>query len=484
MSSLHLLLGNQAITTPLITRAINTLYSFLGNNLDERNWASILAAADPLAAAEAALSAQYQDASYLLRNANQLLVRGYTESQVVLTYQQLATRIGFPYSPAWASGTTFAAAANAGFADLLAQAAADQQQGLPTPTLSFNAAADGFTITASEAGSLRMSVSGAIGDVAQGASVLSTARAAVVQGTLTLTGSYSYKASATGTQYVILGTAGNNNINTVAAGNRADFIDAGNGNDAVLSGDGNDYVLAGAGNDVVLADNGNDTLVGGSGADDLRGDFGDDVLIGGTGWDILTGGPGTDSLFLNAGELEQETVLMDLTSPDGADIIDGFHFGGGLGGNGFDRFDLTVSAGLRLIGGAAESLTNNANGGNGTTNQAYPADTAPNPGGFVPDVATLYVIAGTDQLGAGTTMANAEARALAQLTDGADFLANTTGADQGGLVLLTDDGTRHFLFLVVDANNSQTTDAGEVTLIAQFVNSTNLGGITMVDFNI
>jgi len=81
-------------------------------------------------------------------------------------------------------------------------------------------------------------------------------------------------------------------------------------------------------------------------------------------------------------------------------------------------------------------------------------------------------------------MANAEARALAQLTDGADFLANTTGADQGGLVLLTDDGTRHFLFLVVDANNSQTTDAGEVTLIAQFVNSTNLGGITMVDFNI
>lgn len=484
MSTLQLLIGTQTTTPLLITRAINTLYSQLGNNLDERNWTNILAAADPLAAAEAALSAQYQDTSYLLRNANQLLARGYTESQIALTYQQLATRVGFSYSPAWASGTGFAPAANAGFAALLAQAALDQQQGLPVPTLGFSAAADGFTITASEAGSLRLSVSGVLGSVTQGASVLSTARATVVQGNLTLTGSYSLKTSATGTQYVVLGTNGSNNISTVAAGNRADYIDAGNGNDRVLSGDGDDYVLAGAGNDLVLAENGNDTLIGGSGADDLRGDFDDDVLIGGIGWDILNGGPGTDSLFLNAGELEQETVYMDLSSGDGADIIDGFHFGGGLGGNGFDRFDLTVSAGLRLIGGAADSLTNNANDGNGTTNQAYPADTAPNPGGFGPDVATLYVIAGADQLGAGTTMANAEARALAQLTDGADFLANTTGADQGGLVLLTDDGTRHFLFLVVDANGNQITDAGEVTLIAQFVNSTNIGGITMVDFNI
>jgi hypothetical protein len=484
MSSLLSLIGTQSPTPQLLIRAVHTLYSHVGNNLDERNWTNILAAADPLAAAEAALSAQYQDASYLLRNANQLLARGYTENQVALTYQQLATRVGFVYSPAWASGTPFAAAANAGFAALLVQAASDQQQGLPAPTLGFNATEDGFTITASEAGSLRMSVSGSLGDVTQGATLLSTARAAVGQGTLTLTGSYSQKTSVTGTQFVILGTNGNNTINTVAQGNRADFVDAGDGNDAVLSGDGDDYVLAGAGDDLVLADNGNDTLIGGRGADQLWGDFGDDVLKGGLGWDTLTGGPGTDLLYLDAGALEQEVVSFDLVSNDGADVIDGFHFGGGLGGNGFDRFDLTVPAALALIGGAAGSLTTNANGGSGTTNQAYPSDTAPNPGGFVPDVSTLYVIAGADQLGVGTTMANAEARALVQLTDGVDFLANTTGADQGGLVLLTDDGTRHFLFLVVDANGSHSTEAAEVTLIAQFVNATNIAGITMIDFNI
>lgn len=484
MSSVLLLIGTQSPTPQLIIRAVNTLYSHVGNNLEERNWTSILAASDPLAAAEAALRAQYQDSAYLLRNANQLLVRGYTESQIVLTYQQLASRVGFIYSPAWANGTVFASAANVGPVALLAQAASDQQQGLPTPTLGFSAAADGFTLTASEAGALRLSVSGPIGDVTQGATVLSTARAAVAQGTLTLTGSYSQKTSATGTQFVILGTNANNTINTVAQGNRADYVDAGNGNDAVLSGDGNDYVLAGAGDDLVLGDTGNDSLFGGSGSDQLRGDFDDDVLTGGTGWDTLVGGPGTDTLQLNAGVLEQEVVIFDLVSGDGADVIDGFHFGGGLGGNGFDRFDLTVPAGLGLIGGAAGSLTTNADSGAGTTNLAYPADTAPNPGGFVPDVSTLYTIAGADQLGAGTTMANAETRALAELTDGIDFLANTTAADQGGLVLLTDDGTRHFLFLVVDANNSHTTDVGEVTLIAQFINSTNIAGITMIDFNI
>jgi Ca2+-binding RTX toxin-like protein len=481
MSSLQLLIGTQARTPQVINRAIATLYSNLGNNLDERDWTSILAAADPLAAAEAALTAQYQDANYLLRNANQLLARGYTESQITLTYQQLATRGGFSYSPAWANGTAFAPAASAGGAAVLAQAASDQQQNLPAPTLGFSAGADGFTITASEEGLLRMSVSGSLGNVFVGPTVLSTARAAVVQGTLTLRGGYSQKTSTTGTQFVVLGTNGNNSISTNGGGNRADFIDGGSGNDAILAGDGNDYVLGGAGNDTLFGGNGNDTLTGGSGTDLIWGDSGDDVLIAGIGWDTLRGGGGTDTLYLNAGALEQEVVQLDISSAslDDADIIDGFHFGGGLGGNGFDRLDLTIDNDIDLIG-AAGSLSSNANDGNGTTIHAYPADTAPDPGGF--DVHTLYVIAGVDQLGAGTTMLDAETRAREQLNDGVDFLANTTGTNQGALVLLTDDGTNHFLFLVVDANNDQETSVGEVTLIAQFVNSTNIGGITMVDF--
>lgn len=481
MPSLQQLIGAHTPTASLINRAIMSLYGNIGSNLDERNWTSILAGADPVALSEAALKAQYQDASYLLRNANHLLARGYTENQIILTYQQMSSHIGFSYSPEWANGSTFALSANLNFATLLARAAIEQRQLLPVPTLTFNIGAEGFSITASEAGTLRMSVSGELGNITQGVTLLSATRVASVQGFLTLTGSDSNKTSPTGTQFIILGTNGNNSINTTLQGNRADFIDAGNGNDAVLSGDGNDYVFGGAGDDLVLSGNGNDTLVGGDGTDTLDGNSGDDVLIGGIGWDLLTGGFGTDILYLDSGSLEQDVVFFNLDSGDGADIINGFHFGGGLGGNGFDRFDLTIGANLGLIGGAANSLTNNANAGNGSANQSYLADTSPTVG---LDVSTLYVIAGADQLGAGTTIANAEARAIAELTDGRDFLANTTLANQGGLVLLTDDGTSHFLFLVVDTNNNRTTDAGEVTLIAQFVNSTNIGGITMADFNI
>ena len=358
-----------------------------------------------------------------------------------------------------------------------------------------------------------LSISGSIGTYATGATLL-TERAVVSGGTMSVTGSGTQKTSAATAAYFTLGTTGNDTINLTGEGARVDYVFSGAGNDELRGGDGDDVLLSGTGNDTVLGnagadliyggdgddniqagqDNdtvygglgqdtldggttGNDVLEGEAGEDSLLGGAGDDTLTGGAGWDILTGGTGTDYLYLNSGNLEQERVNLDIRT-DGTDVIDGFHFGGGLGGFGFDRMDLTAPAGLTRLGGAANSLTDNINAGDGVSG-AYPADAA-----LALD-RTLSVIAGNDQLGAGTTVANATARAVTQLSDGAqDYLGNSTGANQGSLVLLTDDGTSHYLFLVVDANANQVTEVADVTLVAVFTNSVNIANITMIDFNI
>lgn len=457
--------GYKSFSFDSFLRAAHSLYGNIGAGLDTRNWSAIMASADPLKASEQALAAMYQDRQYLLTNARHLTGTSYSIYAVELTYRQVYERLGLTYSSDWSLGTTFAEASSLTRAQLEAAAASAYKDSLANPTLSVSFSGTGFTVNLSETGTLTLSVDGSIGAFGAGTSTL-TERAAISTGTLTLTSSTSQKTSAATTQTFVLGTTGADTIDTTAAGARVD------------------YVFGGAGDDVILSGAGADVLIGGTGGDRLTAGAGDDTVHAGTGWDTITGGAGTDHLYLNAGVLEMETVILDINN-DGADVIDGFHFGGGTGGNGFDRMDLTAPTGLALIGGAANSLTNNANGGNGTTADNFAADTAPDPGGFVPTVSTLYKIGvGADQLGAGTTVANATARAVTQLSDGAeDFLLRTTGANQGGLVLITDDGTHQFLFLVYDANNNRTTDAGEVVLVAQFSNSTGIANMTMTDFN-
>ena len=114
MSSLALLLANRPLTSVNINRALNTLYGNVGRNLDERNWTQILASADPLAASEAALVSMYQDPGYLLRNADSLVGLGFSANQVAYTYQQMAQRLGYTYSAAWATGSTYEQAGSSG----------------------------------------------------------------------------------------------------------------------------------------------------------------------------------------------------------------------------------------------------------------------------------------------------------------------------------------------------------------------------------
>lgn len=505
--------GFTTFTVSAVSRAIKTLYGQIGAGLDERDWTAIQVSKNPLEAAEAALISMYQSADYLLRNAKYLLGVGYSANQIELTYRQIYIDLGMTYSTAWALNSAFQNATELSWAALTAAANFDYQDSMPVPTLSVTASVDGFTITLSEAGTVFLSVSGSLGSYATGATLL-TERSVVSGGTMSVTGGSTQKTSASTAAYFTLGTTGNDTINLTGEGARVDYVFSGAGNDEVRGGAGGDILLTGSGNDTVLGNEGTDLIYGGDGDDNIQagqdndtvygglgqdtldggttgndvlegeagedsllGGAGDDILTGGSGWDILTGGTGTDYLYLNSGNLEQERVNLDIRT-DGADVIDGFHFGGGIGGFGFDRMDLTAPAGLTRLGGAANSLTDNINGGAGVGG-AYPADTALNID------RTLSVIAGNDQLGAGTTVANATARAVTQLSDGAqDYLGNSGGANEGSLVLLTDDGTSHFLFLVVDANGNRVTEAADVTLVAVFTNSVNIANITMIDFNI
>lgn len=88
-------------------RAIYALYGNVGVNLDERDWAAIMQSGNPLEAAESALVRMYQDKGYLLRNARDLIQRGFMPEQAELTYRQLAEKVGFTYDAKWSVGTAY-----------------------------------------------------------------------------------------------------------------------------------------------------------------------------------------------------------------------------------------------------------------------------------------------------------------------------------------------------------------------------------------
>jgi hypothetical protein len=484
MSSLQLLLANREPTPALVQRAILSLYGNIGSNLDERNWAQILASPDPLLASEQALAAMLRDPAYLLRNANNLLQRGYTDNQVSYTYQQLAQRVETPYNADWAVSTNFARAASEPLAQLLPQVVADHRVSLPPPTLAFNGTDTGFLALLSEAGELRLSISGLLGSFNQGAVALVNTSNIVKRGTMTLRSSDTEKLSAVSAQYVILGTPSGETINAGNPGWRAasNYIDAGVGDDVVEGWTGPDFILGGAGDDIVDGGQGNDTILGGSGLDFLAGGPGDDSLSGGTGADFLSGDAGADTILLNSGVAERDQVFMDISAGDAADTLQGFTFGVGPDADSLVLFGMT---GLDLIGDpGTASLSDAIANANGAVQQDYPADTAALAGA---GRATLYRIGpGADQLGADTTMANAVARAVLQLADGGagnDFLANTTGPNQGALVMMTDDGTRQFLFSVVDGDGNQITTAADVSLIGIFVDAVTPQSVVMGNFS-
>lgn len=298
--------GYSVFSGALIGRAIAALDGNLGINRDERNWDQILAAANPLAAAEAALTAQWKDPSYLLRNAQFLADGGTIASTIELTYRQMAQRLSFTYSPSWALGTNFETLSAASDPELNGQVTADVDAHTP-PSVRLLIGAQGASLSLSHAGQLSYSVSGADGTANAGETALNIS-STVREGQLTVTRDNGQ--AATLSTYLYFGTNTASNLSYVSAstldrllilGSANDEANAGQGNDTIYGGAGNDIILANQGNDLVYGQDGNDFLQSGQGNDIVNGGPGDDIIYGGSsGTDELTGGTGADQFRFSA----------------------------------------------------------------------------------------------------------------------------------------------------------------------------------------
>lgn len=266
--------GYTTYTPELIQRAMFTLYGNVGANQDGRNWAAILQSNNPLEAAEAGLRAMYQDGAYLRSNTQHLEQSGYVAAQAEITYRQLAERLDFTHQPGWSVGTVYEYLGPLSTPALIALVPVmPEVPPAPLPTISVASSAAGFTVSLNVAGTVKMSVSGDLGSFTAGTTVL-TQQATIKEGFLTL--SSNGNTSAATSQYVVLGTAGNDSIDTSAAGNQVDYI---------FGGAGNDTLKGGAGADVLDGGDGVDTYVLASG-DSVIGSF-DTVAV--THGDIIRG---------------------------------------------------------------------------------------------------------------------------------------------------------------------------------------------------
>lgn len=264
--------GYTTYTAELVQRAMFTLYGNVGANQDGRNWAAILQSNNPLEAAEAGLRAMYQDGAYLRSNTQHLEQSGYVAAQAEITYRQLAERLDYTYNAAWSDGTAYDYLGDLTYEQLVSLVPASPPLP-PLPTISVSASATGFTVSLSVAGAVKMSASGDLGNFAAGSTLL-TEQATVKEGFLTL--SANGQTSTATNQYVVLGTANDDSIDTSAAGNRVNYI---------FGGAGNDTLQGGAGADVLDGGDGVDTYVLASG-DSVIGSF-DTVAV--THGDIIRG---------------------------------------------------------------------------------------------------------------------------------------------------------------------------------------------------
>lgn len=290
--------GYTEFTGSLFARASAALDGNLGINRDDRNWSQIMGSANPLAAAETALIAQWQNPAYLLSNAQSLVDNGTLASTVELTYRQMAKRLQFTYNPSWAAGTSFEALSKMSSTELSVLVASDVD-GRTSPTITLTASAAGAALVLSHAGQASYSVTGNSGSANVGETSLSPA-AALREGELTVTRDNGR--SSTTTTYLYLGTNSASTVNYSGGATKDRLIVFGAGNDTLSAGSGNDTIYGGEGNDRLFTNQGNDLIYGQDGNDFIQTGQGNDVVFGGAGSDILDGGTsGNDELTGGSG---------------------------------------------------------------------------------------------------------------------------------------------------------------------------------------
>ncbi|MFV5431426.1 calcium-binding protein, partial [Acinetobacter calcoaceticus] len=192
-----------------------------------------------------------------------------------------------------------------------------------------------------------------------------------------------------------------------------DTLEGGEGDDKLYGEEGADILKGGLGNDTLDGGNGNDMLEGGAGNDTLSGGAGDDILEGGAGNDQLTGGSGNNSYLFGRGD-GQDTVSSSYdTNINKLNIL---KLKEGITAS--DLIIKQVGSGLEIsISGSTDKITFQDVLYQDSLNNSY---------------SSLQRIEFAD----GTSLKVADIlQQLYQGTDGADWLAGTTDADQlfGGM---------------------------------------------------
>lgn len=352
--------GHTTYTQPLLMRAMYTLYGNIGANLDERNWLSIMQSSNPLETAEAGLLGMYQDSGYLLRNTSHLVQSGYVAAQAEITYRQMADRLGFTYQHDWSVGTSYESLGQLSMGQLIALVPVAPPPP-PLPTISVASSATDFAVSLNVAGTVKMSVSGDLASFAAGTTVL-TEQAAIKEGFLTLTANGNNSTATS--QYVALGTSGNDTIDTTLAGSRTDYLFGGAGNDTLSAGAGDDAIHGGGGNDTIKGGIGADSLTGGDGDDRFLYEQSDDLFSGSALADLIDGGAGTNALVIgnnvgtqNAFQIYQAMSWSRMTNVSRIEAVGPFEAQYNIVLN-----DDAYESGLRVVDLSADTSTSgNAN---------------------------------------------------------------------------------------------------------------------------
>jgi Ca2+-binding RTX toxin-like protein len=186
---------------------------------------------------------------------------------------------------------------------------------------------------------------------------------------------------------------------------------------------------------------------------------GDDTITGGDGDDALTGGDGDDD-FVHAGKTDDGTdVIADFTTTE-------------------DQFDFN-----------SDLVTGTAGQGKGTDGNAVAygtsaiVDVAADTAATADTAGAIWFVDEALTITAANTVAEIEADALTQLSDGTnDFSANFL-AGEGGLILM-DNGADTFIFeFKEDGTIATTTDANDdLELIGVLSNVADAGALVAGDF--
>lgn len=289
----------------LVSQASQILYGDIGANLDERDWSAIMATENPMAAAEEAISDQWQDAGYLLRNAEHLLDQGYPPIAVEFTYRQMAVRLDFAYDSSWSSGTEFAWLAALSDEELAARAATEGGQA----HISFEFSDSDANLEVSIPGTIYFSVAGA-SQLVEAGDVALVPGATLKEGFVTLAGNNG--ATTTSYDYVVVGT---NTAMDRDFGDDATVADRliilGSANDDISAGDSNDTVYGGDGADTIYGNQGNDSIRSGAGADSIQAGAGNDTVFGEAGADIIYGGTEGNDEFTGGADADDFLLQND-----------------------------------------------------------------------------------------------------------------------------------------------------------------------------